>query len=253
MNRAAVVTQPSAVGEHTPVPFARLVRVEIRKCLDTRAALTLIASFLAVGTIALVLVLVASPEPTLALAALPAALLAVALPLLGVLVMTSEWSQRTALVTFWLVPRRSRVLGAKVVATLLTGAALLAVTVVVFLLVSVLVLAVRGEPLRLQDAGSGLAPLLAAGMTGVVFGLAWGALLPWTPVAVLVVVLVPLAVDPLLAVALGDRATWFSSGAVQDALLGGSTPVPALLSSLTLWYVLPLAAGWWVQLRREAR
>jgi ABC-2 type transport system permease protein len=37
----------------------------------------------------------------------------VLLPVLGVLLVTSEWSQRTAMTTFALVPRRFRVLTAK--------------------------------------------------------------------------------------------------------------------------------------------
>ena len=44
---------------------------------------------------------------------------AVLLPVLGILLVTSEWSQRTGLITFALVPKRSRVLGAKLIASLL--------------------------------------------------------------------------------------------------------------------------------------
>ena len=39
------------------------------------------------------------------------------LPIVGILLVTSEWSQRTAQVTFTLVPRRGRVLAAKVSAS----------------------------------------------------------------------------------------------------------------------------------------
>ena len=37
------------------------------------------------------------------------------LPVLGILLVTSEWSQRTAMVTFTLEPSRSRVIAAKFV------------------------------------------------------------------------------------------------------------------------------------------
>ena len=54
------------------------------------------------------------------------------LPIVGLLLVTSEWSQRTALTTFTLVPERSRV----VVAKLLAGSALALVAVLVCLAVA---------------------------------------------------------------------------------------------------------------------
>ena len=47
------------------------------------------------------------------------------LPALAILVVTSEWSQRTGLITFTLVPSRRRVLLAKAAATLGLGLALI--------------------------------------------------------------------------------------------------------------------------------
>jgi hypothetical protein len=44
------------------------------------------------------------------------------LPILGILSVTSEWSQRTTLLTFALVPRRERVTAAKALAACLLGA-----------------------------------------------------------------------------------------------------------------------------------
>ena len=41
------------------------------------------------------------------------------MPVVGILLVTSEWSQRTAMITFTLVPHRSRVLVAKLLAGLL--------------------------------------------------------------------------------------------------------------------------------------
>jgi len=45
----------------------------------------------------------------------------VVLPLLAALSVTSEWSQRSGLATFTMVPQRSRVIGAKAVATVLVA------------------------------------------------------------------------------------------------------------------------------------
>ena len=54
--------------------------------------------------------------------------MAILLPVVGILAVTSEWSQRTALVTFTLEARRLRVVWAKVLATLLVGVAAVALS-----------------------------------------------------------------------------------------------------------------------------
>ena len=103
------------------VPTTRLVQVEMRKMLDTRAGFWLLV-VIAVLTVAMI-VLFATFAPDqdrnfdsfLGGAATPQGFL---LPVLGVLLVTSEWGQRAALTTFTLVPHRSRVVVAKVLAAL---------------------------------------------------------------------------------------------------------------------------------------
>jgi ABC-2 type transport system permease protein len=108
------------------VPFTRLVAVELRKARDTRAGFWLLVGIgliviLMLGT-ATVITLVQS-EPVLFgdFISIAAYMTSFLLPILAIMLVTSEWSQRTALVTFTLEPRRSRVVLAKlVVAQLLT-------------------------------------------------------------------------------------------------------------------------------------
>ena len=47
--------------------------------------------------------------------------MSVILPIIAILAVTGEWSQRSGLTTFTLVPSRGRVIGAKAIATLLVG------------------------------------------------------------------------------------------------------------------------------------
>ncbi len=51
------------------------------------------------------------------------------LPVVGIMAMTSEWTQRTALTTFTLSPRRIPVLFAKLVAAIALATAVVAVVV----------------------------------------------------------------------------------------------------------------------------
>ena len=64
----------------------------------------------------------------LSIAVAPASVL---LPIVGILLVTSEWSQRTGMVTFALVPRRGRVVAAKLLASVVLSLVALALCIVV--------------------------------------------------------------------------------------------------------------------------
>jgi ABC-type transport system involved in multi-copper enzyme maturation permease subunit len=112
------------------IPFSRLVRAELRKLTDTRASrLLLIGMAVATPIIIAVLLFVAAPRDLnytrfVDLAQTPQKFV---LPALAILAVTSEWSQRTGLITFTLVPGRGRVLRAKAAAALGLGLALIAI------------------------------------------------------------------------------------------------------------------------------
>ena len=120
----------------TPTPFLRLVRVELRKTWDTRAGLWLLISTAvltaAVMVIQLAVVVVqdlnVSYNDFLTSTNFSIGLL---LPVIGILLLTSEWSQRTAMVTFSLEPRRPLVIAAKFVVGI--GLAIAAVVIALVL------------------------------------------------------------------------------------------------------------------------
>ena len=111
----------SLTAAATEIPFARLFRAEFRKATDTRAARWLLAAALLLALAAQAVPLAFPRDVTqdrasfLTWAALGLSRL---LPIAVMLTMTAEWSQRTALTTFTLEPRRRRVLAAKVAASL---------------------------------------------------------------------------------------------------------------------------------------
>ena len=98
---------------------------------DTRAGLWLL---IAIGVITAAIIVIffsrrarrrhTLPRTSSASTATPQGFL---LPVLGILLVTSEWGQRTALTTFALEPPAGRVIGAKVVAALLVGVAAIAI------------------------------------------------------------------------------------------------------------------------------
>jgi len=129
------------------------------------------------------------------------------LPVLGILLVTSEWSQRTALVTFTLMPVRGRVLAAKVVAALLAGVAAIAVAIVVALVATV----VGGA----DGAFTGIGPddfekFFLLQVTGVLQGLAFGLLFLRSAAAIVTYFVLPTAFTILatLWTALDDVRAW---------------------------------------------
>ncbi|MEP7180542.1 MAG: hypothetical protein ABI775_15760 [Pseudonocardiales bacterium] len=108
------------------IPFSRLLRVEWGKATDTRAARWLLA-LVAASTIGLMLVPLLSPssidQSYASYLGFAAGGLSILLPVVSILTLTSEWSQRTVLTTFTQEPRRIRVINAKVTVSLLLAAA----------------------------------------------------------------------------------------------------------------------------------
>ncbi|MGH3175825.1 MAG: ABC transporter permease, partial [Streptosporangiaceae bacterium] len=116
--------RPAIATGRPGVPFARLFTAELRKLADTRSGRWLLIAVLATTPLVVaVMLIVAEPrnltyEKFVDFTQTPQKVL---LPVLGILTITSEWSQRTGLVTFTLEPDRGRVLLAKAGATLLLG------------------------------------------------------------------------------------------------------------------------------------
>src|SRR4051812_39997786 len=106
------------ISSTAPTPFSRLVRVELRKSYDTRAGFWLLA---AIGLLVLVAEIIAVSVTAVQDEAMAfgdfigtaAFLTSFLLPVLGIMVLTTEWTQRTAMVSFALEPRRSLVIFAK--------------------------------------------------------------------------------------------------------------------------------------------
>src|SRR5689334_3961706 len=134
---------------HSSVPFSRLVKVELRKMLDTRAGMwLLIATALLTGLVLVIFLINADDKSFVNAMQASATPQGILLPVLGILLVTSEWSQRTAMVTFTLEPHRGKVLWSKVTAAVLLGLA----AVVLALVVASVVTAVGGTSDAWHDA-----------------------------------------------------------------------------------------------------
>jgi ABC-2 type transport system permease protein len=112
--------------EFAQIPLSRVVRVELRKMFDTRSGFWLIASIVITGLIATIATVAFAPDADLTYYNFAKAVgfpITVILPMIALLSITSEWSQRSGLTTFTYVPSRGRVVWAKTLSSVIVAVA----------------------------------------------------------------------------------------------------------------------------------
>jgi ABC-2 type transport system permease protein len=243
-------------GVHLRPALGRLVAVELRKMFNTRGGFWLQVATVALTVIAVIVRTVVGDAAdhtfadVLNIAARPAAFL---LPVAGILLVTSEWSQRTGMVTFALVPRRSRVLGAKLIASLVLALAMLVMSVTVA--VAAVLIASPG----VDGTWAHLAPLIAQSAvylaTGMAIGVAFGAILLASTPAIVVLVALPASWAALASVSYFESvAPWLDTSRALDPLPNevlNPTQWAHAATALALWMLLPLSIGFWRITQRE--
>jgi hypothetical protein len=234
-----------------PATLGRLVLLELRKAVDTRAARWLLAISavlcLVVGVLQMTLeadVLKRSMNGAFVAQHGMAFLL---LPVVGILLVTSEWSRRTALTTYALVPRRNRITVAKACA-----AVLLALATTVFALGASAALNLLA-PLWSGSARWDLDWVVVAqatlvGAVAVLGGVAFGLLLMSSPLAIVLYFVLPTVLTVLAALVerLRGPLQWLDINLTLPELylpdVSGRAWAQAGVSVLA-WVVVPLVAG----------
>ncbi|MDN5795795.1 MAG: ABC transporter permease [Intrasporangium sp.] len=133
-----------------PVPLTRITAVELRKMFDTRSGFWLIASIAICAVLTTLGVILFASADQLTYSTFATAIrfsVVIILPLIAILAVTSEWSQRTGLTTFTLVPHRSRIIAAKAISSVTIAIAAMALTFAVGALGNLLGATVKGTPL----------------------------------------------------------------------------------------------------------
>lgn len=245
---------PSPGATFPGIPFSRLLRVEWGKATDTRAARWLLA-LVAASTVGLMLAPMLAPasidQTYASYLGYAATGLSILLPVVSILTLTSEWSQRTVLSTFTQEPRRSRVINAKVTVSLLLagGAAVFGGLVTA---AGLGVAAASGRDLDANLNAGVLVGYLLFVLLNVLMGVALGALLHNSAAAIVLSFALPTAFA-LLGRAVRSLAEWIDSSTTLGWLLKGewSGHTPQILVSVAVWVAIPLAAGLFRTTRRE--
>jgi len=236
------------------IPFRRLVRVEWGKATDTRAARWLLVA-VAGTTVGLMLAPILSPssidQSYTSYLGFAAVALSILLPVVSILTLTSEWSQRTALATFTQEPRRMRIITAKITVSLMLGVGA-AVFGGLVTAAGLGVAAASGRTLDANlDAGLLVAFLLYV-VLNVMTGVALGALVHNSAAAIVASFVLPIGFA-LLGRASQLVADWLDYSTAFNWLLNGewSGHTAQILVSVMLWVAIPLAAGLVRTVRRE--
>ncbi|GAA2126036.1 ABC transporter permease [Nocardioides bigeumensis] len=239
------------------VPMARLAKVEVRKALDTRAGRWFAGSILGVVLAVLVIYSLAAPDDAKDFqdyVGLAGGVLGYFLPILVIMLVTSEASQRNGLVTFTLEPRRSRVVVAKLLAGLTLAIAVMVLGVLIAVVGTLFGQVTGASPDWGLDARFVLYGYVLTNLSAVLIGFAIATLLMNTPAAIVVYfvysLVLPIAVGILseLSEGFGDVAPWIDYNTAQTPLFTGDfTPTGEEWAQIavtgTIWLVIPLTLG----------
>jgi ABC-2 type transport system permease protein len=263
MSTETIAAPGATASRDSHTPFLRLVKVELRKSADTRAGRWLLGIIVAVTAIFMIIFFAVADADDrvfgnfIGIAATPQGFV---LPVLGILLVTSEWSQRTAMVTFALEPSRTKVIASKTVAALVLGFGVFLAALVIASLATL----VGGAEGGFDDVKLGIILLfLGLQLFTVLQGLAYGLIFLNTPAAIVVFFVVPIASSIIftLVSGLADAAPWVDLGTAQEPLFSSfegeidlSGEEYAQLGTTTLiWIVIPFIAGWFRVMRAELK
>jgi hypothetical protein len=255
----------TASAEPTKMPLRRVVEVELHKMFDTRSGWWLMASTALTAVLATTVVVLLAPDDQLTYNTFAAAVgipLTIVLPIIATLSVTSEWSQRSGLTTFTLVPRRSRVIAAKAIATVVVAGTSMAVAFGVGAVGNVVGSAASGNDAVWDMTWAQAWTIPLGNVLGMLLGFTFGLLLRNSAAAIVLYLLYALVLPPLtgmLAAAqawFADLQPWIDFAAAHAVLFDGvptATQLAHLSVATVVWMGLPLGIGFLLLNRSEVK
>ena len=257
--------QVSPRNPPSAIPFSRLLRVELVKMFNTRAGFWLMASIAAAAVIATASVILFAPDRAITYDNFGAAIgvpMTLLLPVMAILSVTSEYSQRSGLTTFTLVPHRGRVIRAKAIVAMALGAVSIGVALAIGALGNILGATIAGVDTVWDISASQIGYLVFANVLNLLIGFMLGVLIRNSPAAIVGFVVYSFVL-PGLSVLLGNFQQWWvdlrpwldfnwAQGQLYDGNLTG-TEWAQLGTSGLIWLVVPLAVGLVMVMRSEVK
>lgn len=256
---------PATSRSASPIPFSRIARVELRKMFDTRAGFWMLMSIGITSVLATAAAIAFAPDAMLTYETFGSAVgmpMSVILPMIAVLSVTSEYTQRTGLTTYTLVPHRSRVIAAKALMAILVGVVSMGVALAVGAVGNLLAAAINGVDAIWGVTATDVGHIVLANVLGMMVGFMLGVLFR-SSAAAIVGYFVYSLVLPAAFGALAAFQEWFrdlqpwidfnyASVRLFDSAMTGEHWAQLGVSGL-IWLVAPLSLGLWLVIRSEVK
>jgi ABC-type transport system involved in multi-copper enzyme maturation permease subunit len=247
------------------VPLSRIIKVELRKMFDTRSGFWLMASIAIISTLATIGVILFVPNESLEYGIFGAAVgfpMAVLLPVMAILSVTGEWSQRTGLITFTLVPHRSQIILAKGLAAVIVGVVSMLLAFAIAAVGNVVGSALNGVDAVWGMAFSDFLLIILANILGLLVGFMLGVLIRSTAAAIVAYFVYAFVLPVILEILAAfqdwfkDLRPWVDFNFAQTPMFeGGPTQEQWAQIGVSgmIWLVIPLVVGVWAVLRSEVK
>lgn len=248
------------------IPLRRVVTVELRKSFDTRAGLWLLASIGIAAVLTTGAVIAWAPQTEFTYSRFTLAIgvpMTVILPIIAVLSVTAEWSQRTGLTTFTLLPHRGRVLLAKGIGSVLVAVAATGVAFTAGALGNIVGAAMAGIDTVWDQNLIDVGYFALGNILLLLVGFTLGALIRNSPGAIVAYMVYAFVVPGLLAFLafnqgwFRDARGWVDPKYNQDLLLQAGDLTgeqwAQLATTTVVWLVLPLTVAVMNLLRSEVK
>jgi hypothetical protein len=247
------------------IPLRRIVTVELRKSFDTRAGLWLLASVGLASVLTSGAVIAWAPDDDFTYSTFTTTIafpMSVILPIIAALAVTAEWTQRSGLTTFTVVPHRGRIL---------LGKAIALVSVALPATVAAFVVGAGGNVIGSWVSGNetvwdqSLAGVPYVGLSlalSLAMGLVCGTVIRNSAGAIVAFFVFSFVIPPLLGLLamtqdwFRDVQPWVDLDYQLTELLRGSFDSEQwaqLAATSGLWLVLPLVVGMWTLVRSEVK
>jgi ABC-2 type transport system permease protein len=266
LDTAPVATPATSTATpHRAIPMGRIITTELRKMFDTRSGFWLMASIGILALLASTAVIAFSSDAGMTYSAFATAIgfpMTVVLPIIAILSVTSEWSQRSGLTTFTLVPHRGRVIAAKAIACVGVAVATIPLAFAVGALGNIVGTTIAGIQPVWDLTVTNMATIVLANVLGLLVGFMLGVLIRSSAGAI-VAYFVYSFLLPTLSVLLAGSQAWFrhlqpwidfkfAQGTLIDGSVNGQQWAHLGVTGV-IWLLIPLTVGLAVVVRAEVK
>jgi ABC-type transport system involved in multi-copper enzyme maturation permease subunit len=263
--QAETLRTSRTVARTNTIPLRRIVAVELRKSFDTRAGLWLLASIGLASLLTTGAVIAWGPDKDFTYSTFTTTIafpMSVILPIIAALAVTAEWTQRSGLTTFTIVPHRRRIMLGKAIGLALVAVPATALAFAVGAGGNVVASWISGNDIVWDQDLVAVPYMLLSLILTLAMGLVCGTAIRDSAGAIAAYFVFSFVIPPLFGLLamtqdwFHDLQPWVDLDYQLTALLRGSFDSQQwsqLAATTGIWLILPAVAGLWTLVRSEVK